>query len=453
MLLIIRKIKRTFFANKQFHNYIGYALGEMVLVVIGILIALQIDNWNTEEKQEDALKSYLNSIARNIGTDLVAVSEIRAKRETAYELGLRWTFFSLATVPYDIAEIDLANRALNHARKLHQFNATASGYEALKNSGNLDRLQGRDIETLLYDYYDTVSRIAHTERNHNEYVSRLWLQVLAEWPNNMARWEWSDPALLTASRFQALQPAYRQVLSDTITSALYKRAHSVGPLIIDYDRLDRLGRAFIGMVENGTMQFDDATVNILEGIYDPDSGIGYPNLITEGQVSWQSYTVGGADSGDSRISELASGGEPGRAFNIRSFRITGDSLHLAYQGGAEWAGIWFFVGTDVTSRESRDYSMFDKLVLELKGDLGGERVLVNIEDRDDPRDGTSTRIELQLTDQWQTYEIDLAEFETADLSKLDSALGFVFLQKEPQSFSVRTVRFVDSKQTPTGASH
>ncbi len=42
MLLLIRKIKRAFFANKQFKNYLLYALGEMVLVVIGILIALQI---------------------------------------------------------------------------------------------------------------------------------------------------------------------------------------------------------------------------------------------------------------------------------------------------------------------------------------------------------------------------------------------------------------------------
>ena len=83
--------------------------------------------------------------------------------------------------------------------------------------------------------------------------------------------------------------------------------------------------------------------------------------------------------------------------------------------------------------------MFDKLVLELKGDAGGETIDVNLKDGDDPDDGTQTNIALQLTDQWKQYEMDLADFETADLKKLH-VLAFVFY-KEPQSFSVRTIRF------------
>jgi hypothetical protein len=65
-----------------------------------------------------------------------------------------------------------------------------------------------------------------------------------------------------------------------------------------------------------------------------------------------------------------------------------------------------------------------------------------MEDGDDPADGSSTRHELQLSDQWQTYEIDLAEFRTADLSILAVPVGFIFFEK-PMSFSVRTARFIE----------
>ena len=48
MLPFFRKIRWRFAANNQFFKYSRYAIGEIVLVVIGILIALQINNWNTQ---------------------------------------------------------------------------------------------------------------------------------------------------------------------------------------------------------------------------------------------------------------------------------------------------------------------------------------------------------------------------------------------------------------------
>ena len=127
-------------------------------------------------------------------------------------------------------------------------------------------------------------------------------------------------------------------------------------------------------------------------------------------------------------------------FHYKSFERTGDCLHIDYKGGVQWAGIWFPAGSYEGS-EPRDYAGFEKLVLELKGDAGGETIHVNIEDRDDPLDGTSTRVPLTLTDQWKTFEIDLAEFKTADLMILTVPLGFVFFE-EPVAFSVRSVQYV-----------
>ena len=441
MLLMLRKMKRGYFANKEFRNYLLYALGEMVLVVIGILIALQIDNWNDEKIEQETLDSYLRTIAGNIGGDLVAVGAIRSERENAYELSLRWTNFDSRKDTLSTDEVTFASRVLSQASQAHTFDVNSSGFEALKSSGNLDQMQGRNVETLPYDYYDTAARIANSERGHDEYSRLLWLQILAKWPDDLERWEMANPQVLTDDRFQTLQPIYRQILRGRSTKELSGNPQSVGALILDYDRLQRLGEAFMWMVETGIMDFDDAAGSVLGGIYDPAGGIGYPSVIADGQVSWQSYFLLSSDSNDHRVSSQPSGDALQSPFHFRSFQRTGDSLHIDYTGGAEWADIWFGIGTDNSNQLITDYSTFDKLLLEMKGDVGGEKIHLNIEDRDDLASGTSTKVVLQLTDQWQPYEIDLAEFKTADLKILARPLGFVFYQ-DAQSFSVRTAKYV-----------
>jgi len=50
MIPFFRKIRKKMADDNQFFKYSRYAIGEIVLVVIGILIALQINTWNEERK-------------------------------------------------------------------------------------------------------------------------------------------------------------------------------------------------------------------------------------------------------------------------------------------------------------------------------------------------------------------------------------------------------------------
>ena len=51
MLLLLRRLKQGHFMKKKHRKYLAYAVGEMLLVIVGILIALQIDNWNTDRQE------------------------------------------------------------------------------------------------------------------------------------------------------------------------------------------------------------------------------------------------------------------------------------------------------------------------------------------------------------------------------------------------------------------
>lgn len=441
MLVTFRNLKQRYLDKTEFRKYALFALGEMALLIIGILIALQVDNWNSERLQTEAVKNYLQTIARNIASDLKSVDEIRSGREDAYELSVRWLNFGSRASSYSVPEVSFASRVLNQASLLRHFNAGTSGYEALKSSGALEEIQGTDIERLLYDYYDTVARIKDKEQDHNNFTRLKATEVYLGWPDGLDVWELNNPQVLTDTRFQALQPAYRELLQDFMTRELMVGSQNVGPLMREYDTLNRTGRAFIQLVEADSMEVDESTSSILNGIYDPGSGIGYPELIVDGRISWQSYYPINSDANDPRISYEAGAAGRQSPYNYNSFVRSGDSLHIDYQGGAAWAGIWLAAGAGDLQQQSPDFSTYSTLLLELKGDTGGETIIVNMEDRDDPADGTSTRIKLQLSDQWQTYEIDLTRFETADLRILFTPLGFVFFE-EPVAFSVRTARFV-----------
>jgi hypothetical protein len=60
-------------------RYLVYAIGEIVLVVIGILIALQINNWNEHKKEEAATVVYVNNLIEDIKQDtLMYANQIKA---------------------------------------------------------------------------------------------------------------------------------------------------------------------------------------------------------------------------------------------------------------------------------------------------------------------------------------------------------------------------------------
>lgn len=58
MISFLRKIRQKLFDSGNIKKYILYAFGEIILVVIGILIALSINNWN-EGRKENKEQAYL----------------------------------------------------------------------------------------------------------------------------------------------------------------------------------------------------------------------------------------------------------------------------------------------------------------------------------------------------------------------------------------------------------
>ena len=70
MIKFFRKIRKHLLAENKFSKYLIYAIGEIILVVIGILIALQINNWNNDNIERELELNMLSEILTNLEKDV-----------------------------------------------------------------------------------------------------------------------------------------------------------------------------------------------------------------------------------------------------------------------------------------------------------------------------------------------------------------------------------------------
>ena len=70
MIKFFRRIRKRLINENQISKYLIYALGEIILVVIGILIALQINNWNIYNKLKVEEETIIHEMERNIASNI-----------------------------------------------------------------------------------------------------------------------------------------------------------------------------------------------------------------------------------------------------------------------------------------------------------------------------------------------------------------------------------------------
>ena len=83
MITILRKLRKSVFSKNKFFSYLLYAIGEIILVVIGILVALQINAWNQEQEDREELSRIMLSISANISSDINAIQIIISDNDTS----------------------------------------------------------------------------------------------------------------------------------------------------------------------------------------------------------------------------------------------------------------------------------------------------------------------------------------------------------------------------------
>ncbi|WP_350289269.1 DUF6090 family protein [uncultured Croceitalea sp.] len=90
MIKFFRKIRQRLLSENKFSKYLLYAIGEIVLVVIGILIALQINNWKEERKLKQQQKVVLKALYADFVANKELIQEGIEEHKYHKDLGLTW---------------------------------------------------------------------------------------------------------------------------------------------------------------------------------------------------------------------------------------------------------------------------------------------------------------------------------------------------------------------------
>ena len=75
MINFFRKIRYDLMEQNKTGKYIKYAIGEILLVVVGILIAISINNWNENKKSDRVLKNYYSQILQELEKDTTYIHQ------------------------------------------------------------------------------------------------------------------------------------------------------------------------------------------------------------------------------------------------------------------------------------------------------------------------------------------------------------------------------------------
>ena len=148
MIKFFRHIRQNLIMENKTGKYFKYAFGEIILVVIGILIALQINNWNTSRLNDIKEKQYLNNIIDDIKTQRLLVedqvthnSKMRQQCEKA-----------LIHLSSNHRDADSLNVYLTDiTRKKYEVNDTT--FKDLKSSGNILLIKDSDLKKKIISFY------------------------------------------------------------------------------------------------------------------------------------------------------------------------------------------------------------------------------------------------------------------------------------------------------------
>jgi hypothetical protein len=172
MIKFFRKIRRQLADDNKPLKYMRYAVGEIVLVVVGILIALQINNWNEDRIKHDLVKSQLLNLAASLKSDstmFMRTKDVNEFRSSSFEYLLKnagqsfevlpsipksdSTFIWQGTYP-DSIDINFIRKSFSwFTRGFNNIIIDRTAMNEVNNLGLFSEIQDSQLRNKIHDYY------------------------------------------------------------------------------------------------------------------------------------------------------------------------------------------------------------------------------------------------------------------------------------------------------------
>ena len=168
MIKFFRQIRYKLMNENKTAKYFKYAIGEIVLVVIGILIALQINNLNDKRKLQEQEKTYYCKVSEDLKTDIEnidrSILSIQNRQEATKRL-----LTNLLKIQKDKSVI--LKDYLNAIRSF-DFIPTKAAIIDITSSGKLENLKNLDLNNQILQHYSELDYRIKVIEGNNEQLSQ-----------------------------------------------------------------------------------------------------------------------------------------------------------------------------------------------------------------------------------------------------------------------------------------
>jgi hypothetical protein len=164
MIKFFRKIRQKLLSENKFSKYLIYAIGEIILVVIGILIAIQLNDFNEERKERKKELSFLQKLKDDINLDirdLTLRDSILAVYQSNQEKGLELLLEAKSVK--DILALDSLIKF-----RWQSFAVNRKTYDEMLNTSGIYIITNRDLLNDLSDHYALIETYQQNFREINE---------------------------------------------------------------------------------------------------------------------------------------------------------------------------------------------------------------------------------------------------------------------------------------------
>ncbi|WP_350284484.1 DUF6090 family protein [uncultured Croceitalea sp.] len=169
MSKIFRKVRQSLLKENKFSQYFLYAIGEIVLVVIGILLALQINTWNENKERKNEEEKLLSALIEDFNENKKRIAEAIRKEEDMINMSRSL----IGAMQSDFNEVDsdsIRFWVASGAKSWWRAEFVTGTYDAIVNSGKIEIIENDELKRLLSQF---TADIDSGFEDHDESMSYL----------------------------------------------------------------------------------------------------------------------------------------------------------------------------------------------------------------------------------------------------------------------------------------
>ena len=178
MIKFFRKIRQNLVSQGKFSKYLIYAIGEIALVMIGILLAIQVNNWNKRHNDQKEEKQILTQLRSEFLVNLTQLGDKFIVRENLLTGGNE--ILDLIDNPKPNINSDSLNNLLAKTLPAPTFDASLGVTSDIINSGKLYLIESDSLRHMISGWNGDIEFAIEEEIVWRELRDRLYVPFLIE---------------------------------------------------------------------------------------------------------------------------------------------------------------------------------------------------------------------------------------------------------------------------------